>query len=408
MSLSEVCVQQHQHEQNNLKRLLLWGLLASLGAHGIALTLGRFDLWQEPPEQLTPIELIVAQPPSKPEPDAPQPAELSTQTNDPAAATASAPPRAAQVAAAAIVTPPAEPRAPVHPQPVAETQVESAFEEHQPAVEPDAEATEATDASSETMRDLLQRLRGSQSGSGTSTLAGPSRSATTSGGTVPDASAGTSRGVAAGHSATNGRGQGQGSRTVACDNCVRPSYPQSALAAGVEGQPKVSVDINPDGSVRSVTLTRSSGNAAIDQAAIQAARRSRFQPVAGGASVPIEYDLSIEGSRRNRDARRRRERQAVEVPPEPSPTPETAGAPPAEAAPAPATPSGRDAEASPASPAVPATTTTPTASPEPIGPAPPVPEPAPAPAPEPAPAAPSLNTPAPAPDPPPSADEPPQ
>ena len=111
---------------------------------------------------------------------------------------------------------------------------------------------------------------------------------------------------------------------MACQNCVRPEYPESALESGAEGQPVVSVDINPDGSVRSVTLTRSSGNPAIDQAAIQAARNSRFQPVSGGASVPIEYDLTIEGSRRNREAQRRGERQSVEVPTEPSPTPEAA------------------------------------------------------------------------------------
>jgi TonB family protein len=118
--------------------------------------------------------------------------------------------------------------------------------------------------------------------------------------------------------------QSQNSRTVACPNCVRPVYPESALAAGAEGQPIVSVDVNPDGTVRSVTLTRSSGNEAIDQAALRAARNSRFQPVNGGASVPIEYNLTIDGSPLNREAQQRGEQRSVEVPTEPLLTPESA------------------------------------------------------------------------------------
>jgi TonB family protein len=119
-------------------------------------------------------------------------------------------------------------------------------------------------------------------------------------------------------------GRGQGSRTVACQQCLRPEYPQSALEAGIEGQPRVNVEINPDGTVARVTLIRSSGNAAIDQAAIQAAQRSRFQPVAGGATVPIEYDLNIAGSQRHQNAQQRGERYSTEVP-----TPASSETPPA-------------------------------------------------------------------------------
>ena len=427
MSLSEICVQQHEHEQKKLKKLLLWGLLGSLGAHGIALSLSQFNLWQAATDELTPIELNVTEPlteaiPDEPEvlPDPTQPAELSTQTNDPAAATASAPPRAAVVAPPAPVSPPVEPVAPYSPEPVEDTQAESALEEPQPTAEEALTPSEteieevaeeisdevepetvATNSQSESLRDLLQRLRDSQSDSGTGTAAAPTESATAGGGTVPNAPAGDSPGVTAAPSTTNGSGQGQGARTVACQNCVRPSYPQSALAAGAEGQPMVSVDINPDGTVRSVTLTRSSGNAAIDQAAIQAARNSRFQPVAGGASVPIEYDLTIEGSRRNRDARRRGERQAVDVPLEPNPTAETADSPPAAATSAPSEPSDNGAEASPTTP------TTPPASSEPIQTEPSGSVSEPEAAPEPALTAPSQNNPTPAPEPAPSPAAPP-
>jgi len=369
MSLSDICAQQHAHEQNNLKRLLLWGLLGSLGVHGIALSLSQFKLWQDPPDEVTPIELMVAEPHTTPISDTTEPVDLSTRTNDPAAPTASAPPRT-------TVAAPIEPVALDQPEPLEASQAESAWEEPQP-----------TETPSESVRDLLQRLRDARAGTGNTTNAPASPSATAGGGSVPNASGGASAGDVATRSATSGRGQGQGSRTVACQNCVRPNYPQSALAAGVEGTPRVSVDINPDGSVRSVTLIRSSGNAAIDQAVMRAARRSRFQPIAGGASVPIDYDLSIEGSRRHRDARRRGERQAVDLPTTPTATPETAGPPPAEAS----------------SP----TTPTPPVAPEAVAPAPRVaePDPAPAAAPTVAPAAPSINEPAPEAEPPASPSE---
>lgn len=295
---------------------------------------------------------------------------------------------------------------------LADTQIESEFEEPQataaaptPEEDPTPEATftpaatntteeidsenattEPTSTRRAQLRDWLQRLRGSsddlasddgspgsgvaasqpsgvaQSGSAGATVtpgtgSGSSRSGTgTAGtGTGSSGSAGGDQGVAT--ASGSGSGQGRGSRTVACQNCVRPSYPQSALDEGAEGQPRVSVDINPDGTVRSVTLTQSSGNAAIDQAAIEAARNSRFQPVAGGARVPIEYDLTIEGSRRNQDARRRGERQSVEVPAPPAatapsstttsassePRVDPATASPAAATPSPALDSGSEA-----------------------------------------------------------------
>jgi TonB family protein len=328
-----------------------------LGVHGLALGLGRFDLWQEPAEAQTPIELIVTEPPTEPPPE-----ELSTRTNDPAVA--SAPHRAAEAAPATTLAPPEAQAALETPQPFDTTQAESAVQEPQPA------------------------STGSPSGSPGASGPGGATAASSGDGSDPRARAGTS-----------GRGQGQGSRTVACQNCVRPSYPQSALAAGVEGQPRVSVDINPDGSVRSVTLIRSSGNPAIDQAVMRAARRSRFQPIAGGASVPIDYDLMIEGSRRHRDARRRGERQAVDLPPQAAPTAETPETPSGAATSAPSTPSETGAAASPAQPS---------ASPEPATPESGAPDPSPAPAPAPAaaPAAapgpaspvPSVTPPAPAPE----------
>ena len=378
MSLSNLCFEQHERDRARLRKLLLYGLVGSVGVHAVAFGLSHLNLWPKANEsKLSPIELIVMEPPTEPveEPevlDPIEPAELSTETHTPAPA---APPPTAK---AAVVTAPrpaptappdiAEPEIPeaVEPEPIPETEVESELEvteevEEEPEEEapetqlppeevesvPEAEAdsadsdvTTAPEDSSQLdrLRDFFQRQQEAGSDDGEIATEAPSDGDTEAAApsSEPSGAGETETAVArpgSGPSETanpsgSGNGQGQGSRTVACQNCVRPEYPDSALEAGAEGQPMVSVDINPDGSVRSVTLTRSSGNPAIDQAAIQAARSSRFQPVSGGASVPIEYDLTIEGSRRNREAQRRGERQSVEVPTEPSPTPEAAASEP--------------------------------------------------------------------------------
>jgi TonB family protein len=113
--------------------------------------------------------------------------------------------------------------------------------------------------------------------------------------------------------ASGSNGDSGRTRTVACLSCVKPDYPSSALAAGAEGQPRVNIYVNPDGTVANVTLTRSSGNAAIDRAALQAARRSRFHPIVGGATVPIEYNLTIPGSQLHQEAMQQGERRSTEV-----------------------------------------------------------------------------------------------
>ena len=102
-------------------------------------------------------------------------------------------------------------------------------------------------------------------------------------------------------------------RQVVCVVCVKPEYPTSALASGIEGRPVVMVSIASNGRVDGVSIRRSSGNGAIDQAALSAARRSRFKPVAGGAKIPIQYDLTIKGSQRNKESSRQGERKSLNL-----------------------------------------------------------------------------------------------
>lgn len=60
---------------------------------------------------------------------------------------------------------------------------------------------------------------------------------------------------------------------------VRPAYPDSARAQGAGSAiVLVHVTVGLDGSVRWATVTKSSGNAAMDQAALEAARASQYTP----------------------------------------------------------------------------------------------------------------------------------
>jgi TonB family protein len=57
-----------------------------------------------------------------------------------------------------------------------------------------------------------------------------------------------------------------------------PAYPERARRAGVEGVVGVRIALAPDGSVRQVELTQSSGSRLLDEAALAAARASTFAP----------------------------------------------------------------------------------------------------------------------------------
>ena len=89
MSLSEVCAQQHDREQAALRKVILWGLLGSVGVHLVAFALSYLGIWQRPvTAEITPLEIIVAEPTDpvlpEPSPEEPlEPAELGSETFDP-------------------------------------------------------------------------------------------------------------------------------------------------------------------------------------------------------------------------------------------------------------------------------------------------------------------------------------
>ncbi len=122
-----------------------------------------------------------------------------------------------------------------------------------------------------------------------------------------------------GDSQGNGEGRGHGSRTVRCRSCDRPSYPASALADGIEGEPKINVQFDANGNVVSVTLVHTSGNPELDQAALASAQRWRFDAGGQSGSVSVEIPFVIEGSDRHREAQQQGERESATIP-DPGPT----------------------------------------------------------------------------------------
>jgi TonB family protein len=73
----------------------------------------------------------------------------------------------------------------------------------------------------------------------------------------------------------------------------RPEFPAALKAQGIEGDVTVRVDIAASGAVTSVTIVRSSGHAAFDEAAKRAAANERFAPaVRDGNPVPFSLSYS--------------------------------------------------------------------------------------------------------------------
>lgn len=77
-----------------------------------------------------------------------------------------------------------------------------------------------------------------------------------------------------------------------------PVYPPRCLRMGIEGTVRLRVLVGEDGRPQEVTVAKSSGDAGLDQSAIDAAREWRFEParrngepVRAWAMVPIEFKL---------------------------------------------------------------------------------------------------------------------
>jgi protein TonB len=72
----------------------------------------------------------------------------------------------------------------------------------------------------------------------------------------------------------------------------QPRYPPDLLAARVTGLVKLRVHVARDGRVKRAAIHRSSGRRALDQAALEAVRRWRFEP-ARRAGIAISREVIV-------------------------------------------------------------------------------------------------------------------
>jgi protein TonB len=79
---------------------------------------------------------------------------------------------------------------------------------------------------------------------------------------------------------------------------VRPSYPSSALRQGIQGTAMLKVHVLIDGRVGDVVVQQSAGHPDLDQAAIEAVRRWRFEPARRGSDpvamwvlLPVQFQI---------------------------------------------------------------------------------------------------------------------
>ena len=87
--------------------------------------------------------------------------------------------------------------------------------------------------------------------------------------------------------------KGKGKLKITCLNCVLPKYPRKALNKGLEGKLTVKVWVLMNGNVDKAEIIISSGISSIDNAALEAAEKSKFYPIPYKSFINIEYDLKL-------------------------------------------------------------------------------------------------------------------
>lgn len=72
-----------------------------------------------------------------------------------------------------------------------------------------------------------------------------------------------------------------------------PEYPEGARRRGIEGLVLVRIDVDAAGAATACSVVTSSGNVLLDDAALRAARRWRFQSGPGVVEQPFRFELAI-------------------------------------------------------------------------------------------------------------------
>lgn len=122
----------------------------------------------------------------------------------------------------------------------------------------------------------------------------------TGSGIGPGSGFGSGGGHGSGHGTGTGSGSGPGSGITSSPavppriiKSYQPPYPSAERNAGVEGTVSIRFLIGTDGSVEDVTVTSSSGNANLDNAAVAACRKWRFTAAKNSSGLPVRCYASI-------------------------------------------------------------------------------------------------------------------
>ena len=74
----------------------------------------------------------------------------------------------------------------------------------------------------------------------------------------------------------------------------RPSYPESARRKGIQGTANIRLSLDQNGKVTGASISKSSGNSALDASALRAAKRWKFRPAtSGGRPIPSHIVVPI-------------------------------------------------------------------------------------------------------------------
>lgn len=147
-------------------------------------------------------------------------------------------------------------------------------------------------------RTTLPDTKASSSASGTEMAAFPSGAGSGSGSGEGDAT-----GQGAGEGEGNGQGQGDGEGSGSQSgfpvtppsvvSYVEPDYPGRAMLDGTSGVVQVRITVNATGGVDTVSVSGSSGSAALDRAAVEAVYRWTFSPALDTHGQPMACTIYL-------------------------------------------------------------------------------------------------------------------
>lgn len=159
--------------------------------------------------------------------------------------------------------------------------------EHKENLEPEKEqeeipAAEETEVQEERGRETSATPSASGDGGGTAAFGE---------GTGSGGGQGSSEGSGSGGG--NGEGAGMAVTAPVVISSVRPNYPRSAKNAEVEGVAYVTLSVDASGNVTGAVIADSTGNPALDHAAVEAAYQWRFSPALDRYGQPSPCHITI-------------------------------------------------------------------------------------------------------------------